>query len=167
MFFFVSHNYIVPEHFGRVQANATAYYGSVHVNATNGTVVFSFELIIDLRRFNNGTESIEVTLTQNNLTGLRLFSFSNYQQRRHFSTSKLGSINITFVTDRIIVCDDHVIYNGYERDFLSNIKLPSTIELYLNVAIRGNNSNSTEEYTPFAVATVMLIQDPPQGYIIL
>ena len=158
------YTFTVPEEFSGVQANATAYYGSVHVNATNGTIVFSFRSVIDLRQFDNGSGIIEVVLTQSNFTGTRLFSFSNYQQQRHFSISKHGGINITLITNRIVVYDDHIIYNGYEHDTLSNVKLPSAVELHLNVATKRNNSDDTEEHTPFAVATVAIIQDPPQGY---
>lgn len=152
----------VPEDFGGVQANATAYYGSVHVNAANGTIVFPFQLIIDLGQFDNGSE---VILTQNNFNGPRLFSFSNYQQQWHFSIRKLGAMNITFITNRFVVFDDLIIYNGYEHDTLSNTELPSTIELHLNVIVRGNNSWNVEEHVPFtvAIATVMLIQDLPPG----
>ena len=144
-----------------MQTNATAYYGSVHVNAVNnGTIVFPFQLIIDVEQFDYGIEAIEMTLMQNNFAEQRLFSFSNYQQQEHLSFRKHGGINVTFITSRFVIFDDLVIYNGYERSSLSNIKLPSTIELDLSATIRGNNS---EEHAQLAVATVTLIQDPPQG----
>ena len=150
----------VPEDFGGVQTNATAYYGSVYVNAVNGTIVFPFQLMIDVRQFHNDIETIEITLTQKSFAGQRLFSFSGYQQQEHFSLRNHGSINVTFITSRFVVFDDLIIYKGCERSHLSNIKLPSTIELDLSVTIRGNNS---EEHAQLAVATVTLIQDPPQG----
>ena len=62
-----------------MQTNATAYYGSVHVNAVNNrTIVFPFQLIIDVEQFDYGIEAIEMTLMQNNFAEQRLFSFSNY-----------------------------------------------------------------------------------------
>ena len=141
------------------------------MNAVNGTVIFSFRLTIDLRRFDNDLEFINVALIQNNFAERILFSFSNYQQERHLSISKHGGIDavnasnvfpeITLIENRIAVYEDYVIYT-FEDDLLFDMELV-TIELDLNIDILGNNSENTEERTPFAVATVTLIQEIPQG----
>ena len=143
----------------------------MEANAENGTVVFPFRLTINLRRFDNDLEFINVALIQNNFAE-RIFSFSNYHQQRHLPISKHGGIDavkasnvfpeITLIENRIVVYEDYVIYT-FEDDLLFDMELPPTVDLDLNVDILGNNSGNTEERTPFAVATVVLIQDSLPG----
>ena len=168
---------VVPEHYGGVEANATAYYGNVSVNAANGTVVFAFQLIINLGRFDNDLEYIDVTLVQRNYLSERIFSFSNYQQQQHFSINKHGGIDavnasnifpeITLFNNRIVIYEDVVIYSHENNFSVSITNLPSRVNIDLNVVILGINTGNFEERTPFAEATVTLIQDPPQGIILV
>jgi hypothetical protein len=129
-------------------------------------------LTIDLGRFDNDLEYIDVTLV--NYLSERIFSFSNYQQERHFSINKHGGIDavnvsnifpeITLLNNRIVIYDDVVIYSHESDFFISNTNLPSRVNIDLNVVILGVSTGNFEERTPFADATVTLIQDPSQGY---
>ena len=58
---------VLGNYHGGIQANATAYFGSIHTSAANGTVIFHFRVFIDLIHFNNDIQFINVTLIQNEL----------------------------------------------------------------------------------------------------
>jgi hypothetical protein len=128
-------------------------------------------LTIDLGRFDNDLEYINATLVQRNYLSERIFSFSNYQQERHFSISKHGGIDavnasnifpeITLLNNRIVIYEDVVIYSHENNFFISNTNLPSRVNIDLNVVILGVSTGKFEERTPFADATVTIIQDPP------
>ena len=131
-------------------------------------------MIINLGRFDNDLEYIDVTLVQRNYLSERIFSFSNYQQERRFSINKHGGIDavnasntfpeITLINNRTIIYEDFVIYSQDSNFFISSINLPSRVDIDLNVVVLGINTGNFEERTPFADAIVTLIQDLSQGY---
>ena len=130
-------------------------------------------MIINLGRFDNDLEYIDVSLVQRNYLSEKIFSFSNYQQERHFSINKHGGIDavnasntfpeITLI-NRTIIYEDFVIYSQDSNFFVSSINLPSRVNIDLNVVVLGINTGNFEERTPFADAIVTLIQDLSQGY---
>ena len=162
----------VPGDYGGVQANATAYFGNVHVNAENGTVIFRFRVLIDLRHFNNNIDFINVELVQNNFAE-RIFSFSNYRQQRNFSISDHGGVDavnasnvfpeLRLLQNRFLVYEDDVIYSYQDGFSSSSTQLPTTVDFDLNLFVSGQNSDNIEERIPFAVATVALITDLSEG----
>ena len=78
-------NCLVPAVLDRgIQADATAYFGSVLTNATTGTQVFHFRIVIDLSVFNNDLDAIIVILFCNNLVE-SIFKFSDGQNTRTFA----------------------------------------------------------------------------------
>ena len=159
--------------YGGVQANATAYFGSVRTNAANGTAIFQFRVFIDFGYFNHDIQFINVTLIQNDFAE-KIFTFSNHQHTRNFSIGNHRVVNaakvypeIRLLQDRLLVYEDCVIYSYQDTFPMNSMKLQTTIDLDLNLIVLGQNPENVEERFPLAVATVELIKDIPQGILII
>ena len=163
---------VLGNYHGGIQANATAYFGSIHTSAANGTVVFHFRVFIDLEHFNNDIQFINVTLIQNEFAET-IFAFSNNQHKRNFPIGKHGGIDavntsrvfpeIILLQSRLLVYEDYVIYSYQDGFPLSDMQSPTTIDLDLNMVVLGQNSDNTEEHSTFAIAIIELIKDLYQG----
>ena len=66
-----------------IQADATAYFGTVVTNAPHGTEIFRFRIIIDLSRFDNDLFAILTVMNRNNLVD-SIFKFSDSSNQRTF-----------------------------------------------------------------------------------
>ena len=75
-----------------IQADATAYFGSVQTNATFGTKVFSFRIFIDLIDFDNDLDFIVLIMVRGNLVE-RIFKFSDGTNQRTFQIAANGGID--------------------------------------------------------------------------
>ena len=150
-----------------VQADATAYVGSVLTNATIGMKVFRFRIVVDLSRFNNDLSAIIITMVSNNLV-LAIFKFSDGQNERTFTIAAQGGIDavnasrvfpeIRLIENRQVVFEDFVIYQQAPP---SALQLPTTLDFDLNLIIFGQGNAIVQEFPPFAEGMVALI--PPPG----
>ena len=151
-----------------VQADATAYFGSVLTNATFGTQVFQFRIVVDLSDFNNDLDFIVLIMVQNNLVE-RIFKFSDGTNQRTFQIAANGGIDavtalrvfpeislIEAMMNRVVVLEDYIIYQAAPP---SDLELPTTFSFDLNLIVVGQDPTLIEERLPFAVGTVALI--PP------
>lgn len=146
----------------QVQANATAYYGSVPIDAESGTKVFCFQILINLGHFYNDLDAIVITLVRSNLVQ-SIFSLSDGQTTREFSIASQGGIdavNASHVFPEIrLIGDRHVVYNDcviYSNVPPADLTLPVTLSFDLNIIVVGRGSEPIEELLPFAVGTVTL-----------
>ena len=145
-----------------VQADATAYFGSVQVSATLWTKIFSFRIVINLSKFDNDLDAIVVSLVRSNLVE-KIFSFSGGQNQRTFSVGVRGGIDavnasrvfpeIRLIENRLVVFEDSVIY---QEELPSTEELPTILDFDLNLIIVGRHSVTIEQFLPFAVGTVAL-----------
>ena len=155
--------YIVPDVLENgIQADATAYFGTVLVNDPIGTQVFHFRIVIDLNRFNNDLNAIVILLIRNNLVE-SIFKFSNGQNQRTFGIAAQGGIDAVNVSDvfpeirlienRLVVLEDYVIYQQAPP---VTLELPTTLDFDLNLIVVGRHStNFIHEL--FAVGNVTLL----------
>ena len=150
-----------------IQADATAYFGSIQTNATFGTRVFNFRIVIDLSRFGNDLDAIVVIMVRSNQVE-RIFKFSDGQNQRTFGIGAQGGIDtvnssrifpeIRLIENRLVVYEEYIIYQGAPG---SDIMLPAMLDFDLNLIVVGRDSLTIRELLPFAVGTVELI--PPPG----
>ena len=153
-----------------VQADATAYFGRVLTNATFGTQVFRFRIVIDLSDFDNDLDFIVLIMVQNNLVE-RIFKFSDGTNQRTFQIGSNGGIDavnasrvfpeirlIEAMMNRFVILEDYVIYQAAPP---SDLTLPTRLSFDLNLIVVGLNPSLIQERLPFAVGTVALI--PPPG----
>ena len=150
-----------------LQADATAYFGSIQTATPLGAVVFSFRIVIDRNRFTNtDLSAIIVTLTRNNLVQ-SIFKFSDGSTDRQFLINLAGGIDavnasrvfpeIRLYDSRYIVYEDSVIYNQGPP---STLELPTTLDFDLNIIVVGVVTTDVASLTPFAVGTVDLDRPP-------
>ena len=115
----------VPNIFDRgVQTDATAYFGRIEANATVGSRIFQFKIVIDLNSFNNDLDAIVIILVRNNLIET-VFKFSDGQNQRTFEIAAQGGIDAvnasrvfpeirlietTIPRSRLVLYEDCVIY---------------------------------------------------------
>ena len=150
-----------------IQADATAYFGSVLTNAMIGTEVFRFRIVIDPSRFNNDLNALVIIMVRNNLVET-IFKFSDGQNQRTFAIGAQGGIDavnasrvfpeIRLIENRLVVFEDFIIYQQAPP---STLQLPTTLDFELNLIVVGRNSITIQELLPFAVGTVTLL--PPPG----
>ena len=158
--------FAVPDVFENgIQADATAYFGSIATNATPGTEVFHFRIVIDLSRLNNDLLSIITLLNRNNLVE-SIFRFSDSNVGRTFTFSDgivaanaSGTLPPQFrlLVNRLVVFEDSVIY--YQRPPPS-LALPVTLDFDLSI-LAASLDTGLSESVRFAVGTVDLF--PPPG----
>ena len=149
-----------------LQADATAYFGSIPINATFGTEVFRFRIVIDLSRFNNDLDVVVSIMVRNNLVE-SIFKFSDGQNTRIFPIGLHGGIDlvnsshvfpeIRLIENRLVVFEDSVIYQALPPLFS---ELPVVFDFDLNFIVVGRNYINIQELLPFAVATVTFTLPP-------
>ena len=149
-----------------IQADATAYFGSVLTNATIGTEIFRFRIVIDLSRFNNDLDAIVIIMVRNNLVE-SIFKFSDGQNTRTFAIAAQGGIDavnasrvfpeIRLIENRLVVFEDGVIYQEAPPP---SLELPTRLDFDLNLIVVGRQSANIQELLPFAIGTVGLIEPP-------
>jgi hypothetical protein len=102
-----------------VQADATAYFGSIQIGAPLGIDVFKFRLVLNLSSFGNDLDAIAIGMVRSNLVE-KTFSFSDGHNQRTFSIGFHGGIDavnasrvfpeIRLIGNRLVVFEDSVIY---------------------------------------------------------
>jgi hypothetical protein len=147
-----------------VQADATAYFGSIVTNATLGTKVFPFRIVIDLSRFGGDLEAIVTIMNRNNLVQ-SIFRFSDDQSTRQFTF--IDGINAANVSGQLprevrlengfVDFEDFVIYRQAPPP---SLELPTTLDFDLGVIVVGPGQDNTVQIF-FAVGSVTLIPPPP------
>ena len=147
-----------------IQADATAYFGSVLTNSTFGTEVFRFRIVIDLSRFDNNLGAVLTVMSRNYLVD-SIFKFSDGTNQRTFifndgivAANASGRLPSEFrlLENRLVVFEDFVIYQQAPP---SSLVLPTTLDFDLSIiAVAPDPSNS--QSVRFAVGTVDLIPLP-------
>ena len=163
------YTHTVPDVYS-IQADATAYFGIVQTNATFGTQVFPFRIVIDLSFFDNDLDFIVLIMVRNNLVE-RILKFSDGTNQRTFQIGSNGGIDavnasrvfpeirlIEALMNRFVILEDYVIYQAAPP---SDLTLPTRLSFDLNLIAVGQASILIQERLPFAVGTVTLL--PPQG----
>ena len=150
-----------------IQADATAYFGRVLTNASFGTEVFRFRIVIDLSRFNNDLDAIVTIMVRNNLVET-IFKFSDGRNTRTFGIASQGGIDtvnasrvfpeIRLIENRLVVFEDYIIYQQAPP---STLEQPTTLDFDLNIIVVGRGSAIIQELLPFAEGIVDLIPPPP------
>ena len=130
------------------QADATAYFASILSNATSGTIVINFRIIIDRYQFtNNDLSAILVIMNRNNLVE-SLFKFSDGANQRRFAIGNEGGIvavntsrvfpEIRLLNDQYILYEDHIIFTA-DQSSLSTLELPVTLDFDLSLLLVAIN----------------------------
>ena len=163
-----SYNYIlaVPDVFENgIQADATVYFGRIVTNATIGTVVFSFRIVIDLGRFGDDLNAILTIMNRNNLVE-SIFKFSDGTNQRTFTfangvvaANASGRLppQFRFLENGLVVFEDFVIYQQAPPP---SFELPTTLDFDMSILAIVPDPRNTQSVR-FAVGTVSLI--PPPG----
>ena len=129
--------FAVPDMYS-IQADATAYFGSVLTNSTLGTEVFRFRIIIDLSRFDNDLGAVLTVMNRNNLV-TSIFKFSDGTNQRTFTfvngivaANASGTLPSEFrlLENRLIVFEDFIIYHQIPP---SSLQLPTTLDFDLSI----------------------------------
>ena len=148
-----------------IQADATAYFGSVLTHSTSGTPVFSFRIVIDLGTFGGDLSAIATVMYRNNLVD-SIFKFSGGTNQRTFpfangivAANASGSLPPEFrlLENGLVVFEDCVIYQQAPPP---NLELPTTLDFDMAIiAVAPDPINS--QSVIFAVGIVDLT--PPAG----
>ena len=155
-----------------LQADATAYYGSLQTDTPLGTEVFPFRIVIDRNRFtNNDISAIIVSLVRNNLVQ-SIFRFSDGSTDRQFLINLAGGIDaanasrlfpeIRLYDSRYILYEDSVIYQQAPP---STLELPTALDFELNILVVGVVTTDVSSLNPFAVGTVSLTEPPGKLFL--
>ena len=154
-----------------IHGDATAYFGSIPVNATLGTEIFPFRIVINLNRFQNDLGAIVIIVVRNRLVE-SVFGFSGGQSYRVFDIAAQGGIDsdnvsslfpeITIIENRLVVYEDYVIYQQPPPSF---IELPVVFDFDLYFVAVGRNFSVYQFLQPLAVGTVTITLSP--GIIII
>ena len=156
-----------------VQADATAYFGSIPTNATIGTEIFPFRIIIDPSRYyGDDLDAIITVLNRDNLVA-HIFRFSDNTLTRTFTF--IGGINaanasgqlpceIRVLENGLVILEDSVIYNNIIPHDLWLMN-PFRLEFDMSVIVVGRGPGARTIQTDFAVGTVDLIPPPPGVYM--
>ena len=149
-----------------IQADATAYFGSVVTSDPIGTEVFRFRIVIDLSQFNDDLDAIVILMVHSNLVQ-SIFKLSDGENQRTFLFRNRGGIRtvnesrvfpeITLIENGFVVYEDHIIYQEAPP---SSIELPTTLDFLLNLIVVGQNNFNSQQIN-FAIGTVYLT--PPPG----
>ena len=156
---------VLPNSF---QADATAYFARVLSNATSGSVVINFRIIIDRYQFtNNDFSAILVIMSRNNLVE-SIFKFRNGVNQRRFAIGNEGGIvavnasrvfpEIRLLNDQYILYEDHIIFTA-NQDSLSTLEFPVTLDFDLSLLVVGINPIDSIQQQ-FARASVTILSPP-------
>ena len=158
--------FVVPDVFENgIQADATAYFGSVLTNSTLPTEVFRFRIVIDLSAFDGDLTAILTVMNRNNLVE-SIFKFSNDDSQRTFTfvsgviaANASGNLppEVRLLNNRLVVFEDFIIYRQPPPPTL---ELPTTLDFDLSILPVGSDPMNSQTVT-FAIGTVALI--PPPG----
>ena len=154
-----------------IQADATAYFGTVRTNDTFGKEVFRFRIVIDLSRFDNDLNALVIIMVRSNQVE-RIFKFSDGQNQRTFAIAAQGGIDavnasrvfpeIRLIENRLVVFEDYVIYQAAPPP---GLQVPFVLNFDLNLIVIGRGSVNIQEFLPFAVGTVALTLPPGMACI--
>ena len=150
------------------QADATAYFGSVLSNATNGTVVINFRIITDRYQFTNNDLSAILIIMHRNNPVESLFKFSDGANQRRFAIGNEGGIvavnasrvfpEIILLNDQYILYEDHVIFTA-DQGSLATLEIPNTLDFDLSLLVVGINPLESIQFQ-FATAYVTVLSPP-------
>ena len=79
-----------------MQADTTAYYGSVEIGAPLGTDIFKFRIVVNISNFGNDLDAIVTSLVRSNLVE-KTFSFSDGHNQFRSKLCVIGSSNSELV----------------------------------------------------------------------
>ena len=157
----------VPEIFENgIQADATAYFGSVLTNSTPGTEVFHFRIFINLTRFDNDLGAVLTVMNRNNLVET-IFKLSEGRNQKTFifdngiiaaNASDSLPREIRLLGNRLVIYEDFVIYQAAPPP---SLELPATLDFDMSIVAVSQFNASNSQSVRFAVGTVNLI--PPPG----
>ena len=168
IFFFLAVPDVLPN---GVQADATAYFGRILTNATVGTPVFPFRIIIDPSTYGGDLDAIITILNRDNQVA-RTFRFGdNGQTTRPFTF--IGGINaenaagllppeIRVLENRLVVLEDSVIYTSQDLGSTD----PLILDFDLSIIVVGRGPGARTNQTNFGIGRVALIP-PSQGVYII
>ena len=152
-----------------IQADATAYFGSIVTNATIGTPVFPFRIVIDLNAFAGDLSAVLLIMNRNNLVDA-IFKFSDGENTRRFmfdngivAENALGMLRREFslIENRFVVFEDFIIYQQAPPP---SLELPTTLDFDMSIIAVGIDPSNSQSGR-FAVGNVTLIP-PPGEYMI-
>ena len=153
-----------------VQADATAYFGRILTNATVGTPVFPFRIVIDPSTNGGDLDAIITVLNRDNQVA-RTFRFGdNGQTTRPFTF--IGGINaenaagllppeIRVLENGLVVLEDSVIYTSQDIGLTD----PLILDFDLSIIVVGRGPGASTNQTNFGIGRVALIP-PSQGVYI-
>ena len=134
-----------------IQGDATAYFGSIPINATLGTEIFRFRIVVNLSRIQNDLNLIAVVLTRNYVVNT-VFGFKGGLNYRVIDIAGQGGIDsenvtrlfpeITVVENRLVVYEDYVIYQQLLPPFFA---LPVVFDFDLYFITVGRNFSVYQE----------------------
>ena len=129
-----------------IQADATAYFGTVRTNDTFGKEMFRFRIVIDLHIFSNDLDAIVTIMVRNNLVE-SIFKFSDGQNQRTFAIAAQGGIDavnesrvfpeIRLIENRLVVFEDYIIY---QAALPPGFQVPFVLDFDLNLIVVGRDS---------------------------
>ena len=155
------------------QADATAYFSSILSNATSGSEVFQFRIIIDRYQFtNNDLSAIVIIMNRDNFVE-SLFKFSDGLNQRGFAIGNEGGIvavnasqvlpEIRLLNNQYILYEDYVMFTA-NRESLLSLALPVTLDFHLSLLIVGINLNDSVQHL-FSRANVIILP-PSKGFCV-
>ena len=150
-----------------VQADATAYFGIILTNATVGTPVFPFRIVIDPSTYGGDLDDIITVLNRDNQVAQTFRFGDNNQSTRTYTF--MGGINaanasgqlpteIRVLENGLVVLEDCVIYRQAPAPDLDS---PIILDFDLSVIVTGPGSGA-QTIIDFAVGRVALLP-PSQG----
>ena len=151
-----------------IQADATAYFGSVLTNAPIGTEIFRFRVVIDLNAYGGDLGAILTVLNRSfQVTSIVRFSGSEFTKTFTLdggiiARNASGTLppEISLLENNFAVFEDFVIYNQHPPPDLN------MVDFDLTILVVGGGDNPISRNVDFAVGTVALISPPPGIYII-
>ena len=145
-----------------IQADATAYFGTVLTNAPIGTEIFRFRIVIDLTAY-----GAILTVLNRSFQVTSIFRFSGFEFTKTFAfyngviaanASGMLPPEISLLGDNFVVFEDSVIYNQRPPP---SLELPATLDFDLTIIVLGSGDNPISNSVDFALGTVELIPPPP------
>ena len=149
-----------------IQGDATAYFGSIPINATLGTEIFRFRIVVNLSRVQNDLDLIAIILTRNYVVET-VFGFKGGQNYRVFDIAGQGGIDsenvtrlfpeITVIENGLVVYEDYVIYQQLPPPFF---ELPVDFDFDLYYVAVGRNFSIYQELGSMPVGRVTITLPP-------
>ena len=152
-----------------IQADATAYFGTVLTNAPIGTEIFRFRIVIDLNAYSGDLSAILTVLNRSfQVTSIFRFSGSEFTKQFTFdngivaaNASGMLPPEISLLEHNFVVFEDYVIYNQRPPP---DWELPTTVDFDLTIIVLGRGDIPITNIVDFAPGTVDLIPPPPGIY---